>query len=202
MKSITVFECQQAGIEKREGESHRAFIAFRGYLAMPAFGRAIDERFANVGFRLSSVRGWAVEHEWETRAAAFDTYQAQSGVDRLCNAAEGIVVKVLLEALEDAQVIRDRLMAFFNGIKPVKPEQVSSLISARIGVDVWRTEILKTLNMLAAARGKDAADAKTYQRVSEAFAKAAAEMDATPNMPNLSRRRGDMTDRQKAGFEL
>ena len=57
--------------ERQEGETEKAYSAFKIYLEMPE--RSIPKMYQKGHFSPSSIKKWARKYDWKSRAAAYDS---------------------------------------------------------------------------------------------------------------------------------
>lgn len=133
------------GVSQREGESELAFRAFRAYLQTPLKERSL-RKLEGEGYAWGSLSRWSSEHAWQERAREFDRVMAEEGLSLLLAQRKGLVVAALTESLEDATVLRERVMHAAQRGK--SPADISTLVTSRVELDAWMAQILGTVNIL------------------------------------------------------
>ena len=141
------------GVVQLDGETEKAFRAFRTYLQAPPRERSLRNCEAE-GFAERSVSRWNSRFKWQERARAFDAIMADEGFSELIAQRKGLIVASLNDSLEDAAVLRDKIMR--SARRTAKSLEVSQLVTARVEVDMWISQIVGTLNRLGERHGETA----------------------------------------------
>ena len=141
-------ELAEHGIIQRDGESAKAFRAFRTYLHAPAHRRSLRS-VESEGFSRGSLSTWSVKHAWQERAREFDASLSQAGLDSLLGARVSLVVASIRDSLGDAQTLRSALLKQVPG---ASVEKLSAIIASRIELDNWSVQILSMLNTISENR--------------------------------------------------
>ena len=145
----TFFE--QHGVVPLEGETEKAFRAFRAYLQSPPERRSL-RKLESEGFAWGSISTWNSKHEWQSRAKAFDVSVSSAGLDQLLGARVSLLVGAVQGSLEDVELLRDEVMRQVPG---ASAEKLGSLVSSRVAVESWRLEIVALLNQIGERHAKD-----------------------------------------------
>ena len=132
---------EEHGIVRREGESVKAFRAFRAYLQMPPERRSI-RRLESEGYALSSLFRWSAQHGWQLRARAFDASVARAGLDALLGMRPALVVSSLQRSIENSLAIQEELSKWIKGASPVRLRELGENL---MKIDAWQAQILGVL---------------------------------------------------------
>ena len=132
------------GVVQVEGESAKAFLAFRQYLQMPPERRSL-RKLVQDGYKFGTLSKWSSQFGWQERAVEFDASVSSAGLDQLLGARVSLVVQAVQGSLEDADVLRDEVMRHVPG---ASVEKLASLVNSRAAVEAWRLEIVGVLNQI------------------------------------------------------
>ena len=144
---LTTEELRAHGIERLEGESQRAFKAFRAYLSLGAGKRSLRRFCDKTEFALVSVQKWHAVNRWQERAIGFDEAAGKAGLQRLLDGRLSLVLKTLEQSLADRDKFRRAIMKSIKG-DDVSVQDLSRAIGARIELDRWAGEIFQVINAL------------------------------------------------------
>ena len=133
------------GVVQLDGETEKAFRAFRTYLQSPPRERS-QRKCVEEGFAKGTVQRWSSQHKWQERARAFDAVMAEEAFSELIAQRKGLIVASLNDSLEDAAVLRAKIMHAAE--RTSKSLEVSQLVTARVEVDLWMAQIVGTVNRL------------------------------------------------------
>ena len=137
-------ELAEHGIHQWDGESTKAFRAFRTYLQAPRERRSLRS-VEEEGFARGSLSRWSVDHEWQSRAKGFDASLAQASLESLLDGRIALVTASITDSLGDAQELRKALLKHVPG---ASVERLASIITSRVELDNWKVEILGLLNQI------------------------------------------------------
>ena len=138
---------EQHGIVQLDGETELAYRALRQYLQMPSHVRSLS-KLAEDGFAHGSVTKWSARHDWQSRAQAFDASVVEDGLTNLLTRRQSLVLDAIERSLEDASLLRQSVMRMVQSAR--EADKLGSLVSSRVEVDMWITQILGLLNELEA----------------------------------------------------
>lgn len=170
MSTLSIREVAEFGVEPLEGESRKAFKAFREFLALspPRLVGGMEAFSEDKGYRLSSVQKWFHDNGWAARAAGFDGRFAGAQLEMLLESRLGMVVKTVRDSLEDARRLREAVMSNLDR-RNLSITELLAMITARMELDAWVSEILNVLQIVSEERGDGEGQEDMINRVRKAM---------------------------------
>ena len=135
---------EEYGIVQGEDETELAFRAFRAYLQSPAERRSL-RNMVDDDWSFGSLSAWSARYDWQARAKKLDTALAEDGLNQLLGVRQGLIVKAILDSIDDSQRLREIVM---RQASMAGSDHIASLVSSRIEIDAWRVQIQELLTEL------------------------------------------------------